>query len=196
MVAPSEPGPPPPAFHHAATLGSSASGHRARTTGGTRLRLPRSTPDRGQAGLRSSARLTSLSRAPCVPFGAANSGSHRARNSRPITDLREIRPGQKVFGLLPHLDSQGQSAGSIPGTRSTKKPQSSGPGLLCCLDHSRDSVPSARPDSPGIGHLVAVPSWIIDTWHHRPVFLISAGPNSLGACPQRCPSFPAPTTAQ
>ncbi len=38
-------------------------------------------------------------------------------------------------------DSQAQSASSILVTRSMKKPQASGRGLLCCLDQFRYPVP-------------------------------------------------------
>ncbi len=44
-------------------------------------------------------------------------------------------------------DSQAQSAGSIPVTRSTLEPQVRGMGLACCLDQFRPVVPFACPNS-------------------------------------------------
>lgn len=57
-----------------------------------------------------------------------------------------VAAGQNDDAPLITGDSQTQSAGSMPVTRSTTKAQVNDPGLICCLDLSMPPVPRCAPD--------------------------------------------------
>jgi hypothetical protein len=68
----------------------------------------------------------------------AVSSGHRRSGQTDLQSLcRSVLPGQRHTATASVVDSQAQSASSILVTRSNTKPQASGPGLLCCLDHFR-----------------------------------------------------------
>lgn len=73
-----------------------------------------------------------------APDPAGNHGeSHNARQG--VSPA--IHPGQHPNYPQMNVVSQAQSASSILVTRSTRKPQASGPGLYCCLGRVRRRAP-------------------------------------------------------
>ena len=60
--------------------------------------------------------------------------------------------GQRVSHAQRTQASQAESASSILVTRSRMKPQVSGLGFVCCLDHFEGSMPSACPKLRGRAH--------------------------------------------
>jgi hypothetical protein len=69
-----------------------------------------------------------------------------AVNSGPTSQTQDrvqgpVLPGQVCEVPRTAGNSQAQSAGSIPVTRSDRKPRASGPGLLCCLNGAKRLAP-------------------------------------------------------
>jgi hypothetical protein len=84
-------------------------------------------------------------RARCMPDPAGNSGEYRVRQEPFRAVNCRFVAGQRHVWRQFTGDSQAQSAGSIPVTRSIWKPQVSGLGLFCCLEHFQAACHSRAP---------------------------------------------------
>ncbi|MEJ8636278.1 restriction endonuclease [Streptomyces sp. MS2.AVA.5] len=75
-------------------------------------------------------------RARAVPDRSVNHGQQHLSGRAEGLIMAPVAAGREANRAHKRGDSQAQSAGSIPVTRSRQKPQASGPGLCCCPNRS------------------------------------------------------------